>query len=392
MKKHSNSDSPEFKRGLTEEEINSPDFDPDDFAPAPEVAKEVIRNDKAHNRFSAMAFAVVVAVFALIVGLLAWGATQAVSAYNEGYYERNVLSVFPNCDRVEKYNINNEEYEVFAVFFKDRMAGYCVLAKADGFGGEIEYLVGFNSQNVITNIKVLSHNESHGLGSKIAGEGFLDQFKGLLTGNSTAKYDLIAGATTSSKALGEGIKSILALKLSSDSIANDFGYETITEEEIEEEVKKEDPDKDEDKGDSEETTGNANGGIGNHQGGSNSNNGDGDVDLGGRDETTDYETETTGSDEDTTAPDDETTDADTTVADTTAPVDTTVSDTTKAPDTTVADTTVADTTVADTTVPTDTTTADTTVADTTDDAPVQSPDTTGEADNVAVDPIDEEDD
>ena len=156
------------------------------------------------------------------------------------------------------------------------MAGYCVYDTIDGFGGKISLYVAFNSDNKIMNIKVADHNESIGLGSKIASKDFLSQFFGLLVGNTKLEYDIISGATVSSEAVGNCISEILGLGLSTDSIAKEPGYETITEEEIEEEVKKEEDEKNpsSDKKDPDVTT-DDDSDLGGFQGGVNSNQGSG---------------------------------------------------------------------------------------------------------------------
>lgn len=361
MKRNSNSNSPEFKRGLTEEEINSPEFNPDDFAPAPEKAGALSTNEQLENKRNALVFAFVAALFALILGLVGWGTSSAVSYYQTHSVEKQVLSMFPNCDRVEEYNTANEDYEVFAVFFKQKMAGYCVKGSAEGFGGTIELFVAFDSDNKIKNIKITDHSESMGLGSKIKGDEFLSQFTGLLVGNVNAEYDLIAGATTSSKAVGEAIKAILDLNLSTNSIAKELGYETITQEEIDEEVKKEEENKKDpsDNNDGSETTDDKGGNVGDFQGGANVNQGDGDLNMDGEDETTVYETETKKPD------DDETTESETTEE----PEETTkVEETTEAPEETTGP--VDSETAEDTTVPVEDTTApeETTEADTSEPA------------------------
>lgn len=367
MKKNSNSIEPEFKRGLTEEEINSPEFNPDDFAPAPEDFQNSNENENLENRRNALAFAFIVALFALIIGLVGWGTKSAVNAYEDNKDSKLALSLFENCNKAEEYKANKEGYKVYAVFYKDKMAGYCVFTTTDGFGGKIDMIVGFNSDNMINNIRIVDHNESRGLGSQISGDSFLSQFKGLLIGNSTASYDLIAGATTSSKAVGESVKKVLGLGLSTESIAKELGYETITEEEIEEEVKKEEENNaSSDTTDSTDTTRPTR--PGDVTGGGNINQGDGDINIDGEDETTVYDTETTEQDEETSAPEETTG----------KPVDTTAPDeTTAAPD----DTTVGeDTTTPDTTAPDDTTSdasEDTTSSDSTEDTTAE--DTSSEA-------------
>lgn len=364
MKKNNNSHGPEFKRGLTEEEINSPEFNPDDFAPAPDKKKTESNNERLENKRNALVFALVIGLFALIIGLIGWAASAGVNAYFDSLDAKNVLSLYKNCDRVEEYDAGTDEYDVYAVFFKNRMAGYCVIGEAKGFGGRIELLCAFNSDNKISDVKIVEHSESRGLGSLITTEDFLGQFNGLLVGNTTASFDLISGATTSSTAVGEAIKAILGLGLSTDSIAKELGYDTITEEEIEEEVQKEEENKPTSETEKADTT-DASPDVGDFQGGANVNNGDGDLGHTGEDMTTLYDTETNPPEED-----DETTKADTTepVEESSKDEESTASPETSAP---TEESTDAST---DTTVPTDdTTTADTTVADTT--AP-EAPETT----------------
>ncbi|MBE6587209.1 MAG: FMN-binding protein [Ruminococcaceae bacterium] len=376
MKKFSNSNEPEFRKGLSEEEINSPEFNPDDFAPAPETDGAEGENEGLENKRNSLIFALVATLLAIIVCFAGWGVSASVARYESRVLERHVLSVFDNCDRIELYSADREGYAVYAVFFKDKMAGYAVLGTTEGFGGDIDFVVAFNSNNMISKIRVLDHNESRGLGSKIGTDTFLSQFKGLLIGNVNVKYDLISGATTSSKAMGDAISEILGLGLSTESIANELGYDTISEEEIEEEVKKEEDDKKDPSKETEpaETTGKPRPGVNDH-GGANVNTGDGDEDMNidGEDETTVYETETEEPDEttaDTTDKADDTTKAPDTsekVEDTTGPVDSeTEADTTEPP---VTDTEpVEDTTDSETSAPTveDTTDAVVEPADSTD--------------------------
>ncbi len=379
MKKFSNSSEPEFKKGLSEEEINSPEFNPDDFAPAPEQEGSSAVNESLENKRNSLVFAFIATVLALIICFTGWGVSAAFARYESKTLENEILSVFDNCDRIEKYAIDRDGYDVYAVFFKEKMAGYAVMGTTEGFGGDIRFVVAFNSNNMISKIRVIEHNESMGLGSQIAKDSFLSQFKGLLIGNTAAKYDLISGATTSSGAMGSAICEILGLGLSTDSIANQLGYETISEEEIEEEIKKDEDDKKNptDETDPAETTGKPrpNG----PSGGSNVNQGNGDdgMNIDGEDETTVYETETEELDETTDVED--TTDAE----ETTKTPDTTekIEETTEAEETTEK---VEDTTEApeETTGPEDTAPEETTGPDTSE--------TTGPSDSNEAVPAGEE--
>lgn len=77
--------------------------------------------------------------------------------------------------------------------------GYCVLSKAAGYGDDIELLVGFSCDGVISGVKVLSASgETPGIGQKITEEAFLSRFLGLSSNESGTKIDGISGATVSS--------------------------------------------------------------------------------------------------------------------------------------------------------------------------------------------------
>lgn len=77
--------------------------------------------------------------------------------------------------------------------------GYCVLSKAPGYGDDIEMLVGFSCDGVISGVKVFSASgETPGIGQKIKDDAFLSRFLGLSSNASGTKIDGISGATVSS--------------------------------------------------------------------------------------------------------------------------------------------------------------------------------------------------
>jgi len=92
--------------------------------------------------------------------------------------------------------------------------GYVIRAKAKGYGGQINMLVGFDLNGEIKGIKILTHSETPGLGAKINeiryGENkpwFLKQFEGKSAVSLEMKdIQAITAATISSKAVLEGVK------------------------------------------------------------------------------------------------------------------------------------------------------------------------------------------
>lgn len=80
----------------------------------------------------------------------------------------------------------------------DNGAGMVFILSGPGYGGQMEIIVGIGSDGTVTGTKVLEHSETAGLGARITGEKFRDQFIGESEG--LANVELISGSTISSKA------------------------------------------------------------------------------------------------------------------------------------------------------------------------------------------------
>ncbi len=79
---------------------------------------------------------------------------------------------------------------------------YCVNLNSAGFGGDIGMLVSVDVSGKIVGVRVVSHSETPGLGSRATEEKYLSGFD-----NVTSAYDVdsIAGATISSNAVKSGV-------------------------------------------------------------------------------------------------------------------------------------------------------------------------------------------
>ena len=101
--------------------------------------------------------------------------------------------------------------------FKDSVdAGKAVETYTDnGFSGRFSLMVGFDSEGAITNIEILEHKETPGLGNKMALPAFKNQFSGIkineLPGGKLkvkkdgGTIDAITAATISSRACCDAI-------------------------------------------------------------------------------------------------------------------------------------------------------------------------------------------
>jgi electron transport complex protein RnfG len=105
--------------------------------------------------------------------------------------------------------------------YKDDENGYVVDLTTSGYGGDINMLVGIDIENNITGVKIISHKETAGLGSKVAEQDFLRQFEGFIPadgftvvkGNAQkeGEIDAVSGATVSSRAVNKGVEQAVKL-------------------------------------------------------------------------------------------------------------------------------------------------------------------------------------
>ena len=110
-----------------------------------------------------------------------------------------------------------EAYEVKA---GGETAGYAFKVVASGSQGDIEMIVGVDTDLAVTGVSIVSNAETSGIGSKVMsnmatakGVGVLDQFVGMSGAGSIAigtNVDAISGATVSSKGVTKGVNTALA--------------------------------------------------------------------------------------------------------------------------------------------------------------------------------------
>lgn len=109
-----------------------------------------------------------------------------------------------------------DSIKVHRLFKGAESSGYAVETYTDkGFAGHFTLMVGFAPDASITNIEVLEHKETPGLGTKMALPAFKDQFKGLkladLPGGKLkvkkdgGTVDAITAATISSRAFCDAV-------------------------------------------------------------------------------------------------------------------------------------------------------------------------------------------
>ncbi|MDI6605724.1 MAG: FMN-binding protein [Candidatus Omnitrophota bacterium] len=86
-----------------------------------------------------------------------------------------------------------------------KLLGFVVKSEGKGYSSTIESLAGLDLNLNITDVKIISQNETPGLGTRVAGAEFLSQFRGKGPANF-GQIDAITGSTISSRAVIESIK------------------------------------------------------------------------------------------------------------------------------------------------------------------------------------------
>lgn len=129
---------------------------------------------------------------------------------------KNVLSGSTNDlikDR-KKVTISGKEMILFVGKKDGEVWSVAYELSSGGFGGDIGVMMGFNlTKDMMTGIGITTHKETPGLGSRIAEEGFTDNFRDkpltetFKIGSDGGIIDAVSGATISSRGVCAAVSS-----------------------------------------------------------------------------------------------------------------------------------------------------------------------------------------
>lgn len=127
--------------------------------------------------------------------------------------EKALKDIFP---KAIKFNIITckDDYIYHEVYSKNKLIGYAIDASGKGFSSIIKIKIGLNpDKKTVKDIKIVKQSETPGLGTKIKGKKFTDQFrnktlKQVLLKKDSCKgtIDALTGATISSRAVSEAVQ------------------------------------------------------------------------------------------------------------------------------------------------------------------------------------------
>jgi len=168
---------------------------------------------------------VVLFVFTALTGLILGGVytmtLEPIAAAKEKEKMAALAETLPGASDFEEVARSQDQgiiKEVNKGSADGKAIGYNITVTPKGYGGLIEMVVGINVNGRLTGIKILSHNETPGLGAKAAEPAFSGQFqqkdvdKIVVTKTKpTEKNEIqaISGATITSRAVAEGVNTAL---------------------------------------------------------------------------------------------------------------------------------------------------------------------------------------
>lgn len=131
-----------------------------------------------------------------------------------------VVSSFDNDPSADKYTIGegSKSAVVYPAKLNGQISGYAIEASTTkGFSGKITLMVGFTPVGEITNIAVISHAETPGLGAKISepSSPFVTQFEGknpadpnfkMMVKADGGSVDAITASTITSRAFCDAVE------------------------------------------------------------------------------------------------------------------------------------------------------------------------------------------
>jgi len=162
--------------------------------------------------------ALILFAITLIAGALL-GATYAITkepiAQQQIIQRDKALNAVISDATFAELDLNVNDYpkiqSVFEAKMGDEVAGYAFkLMTKEGYGGEIQLVVGISNDGEVTGIDIIKHSETPGLGAKADEDEFKSNFEGkptttlsVVKGNATSDDEIVAigGATITSSAV-----------------------------------------------------------------------------------------------------------------------------------------------------------------------------------------------
>lgn len=182
------------------------------------------RSETLELLFIALKLLIISAITALLLSCVNALTAPTIAANTEAEKKSAIAAIFSDADEIAPSDITAEDIDsIYIASENGSPIGYAASVSPNGFGGAVELMVGISTDGSVAGIKLVSHSETPGLGSRVSEDSFLGQFSGLSGKISLGSdVDAITGSTISSKAVTSGVNSALAAyeSIFSDSADN----------------------------------------------------------------------------------------------------------------------------------------------------------------------------
>ncbi len=177
---------------------------------------ETKKNENSMSRLVIVLF-VISAVTALLLGLVNYITYEKIDAIKAEKTNQALSEVMPGDFTFEELDVEVSTQEVtcvYAAMTGGNVSGYVVESVVSGSQGDIDMVVGVDSQGAVTGVAIIDMSETSGLGTKAEDEDWRAQFVGVTTEQAVSKdggqIDSITGATVTSRAVTNGVNIALA--------------------------------------------------------------------------------------------------------------------------------------------------------------------------------------
>lgn len=153
------------------------------------------------------------AVVAVLLGLVNQVTKDPIAAYGKEKTARAMETVLAADSYEQIADSNAEKIELVDSIYRAGEAGYVVMVRPSGFGGEIQMAVGVDNDGCVTGISIIDMSETSGLGANAARESFRSQYVGksgtVALRKQGGEIDALTGATVTSTAVTKGVNAAL---------------------------------------------------------------------------------------------------------------------------------------------------------------------------------------
>ena len=146
-------------------------------------------------------------VTALLLGVVNNFTAPLIEQYNENKMKAAIETVVEgNIDisTANEYEVDGENtvQQITSYMNDDGKVVYAVKTVPSGYAGDIEMMIGFDAEGMVTGVEIINMSETAGLGANAKGNTeWLSQFMG----EGQEKLDAMTGATITSKAVKKGV-------------------------------------------------------------------------------------------------------------------------------------------------------------------------------------------